>query len=225
MVRITVLCPWLPSLCSHCSKVGHTISRCPAALPRCEICRSVKHATDACTRTNANIDRSRIVDDKRKGKVPIKNQLPIVENGNMDPRRFENAPETASKAKKVPSKERVPTDRNQQEHPRSNGMPVISRSSRDPTATGSDPTLEKASGPRKELALGDFFVDLRCGDPGGLAEFPAVSASEEDDPSSEGMSNEDDNPDDEGDQYIRVISRRSHKGNKGTARVRGPLNL
>lgn len=66
---------------------------------------------------------------------------------------------------------------------------------------------------------------MRCGDPGGLAEFLAVSVSEEDDPSSEGLSNEDDNPDDDGDQYKQVISRRSRKGNKGTARVRGPLNL
>ncbi|KAF3508674.1 hypothetical protein F2Q69_00009751 [Brassica cretica] len=95
------------------------------------------------------MDRSRIVDDKRKVKALIKNQLPIVGNGNMDPRRFENAPKTASKAKKVPSKERVPTDRNQQEYPRSNGMHVISQSSRDPTATGSDPTLEKLQVPEK----------------------------------------------------------------------------
>ncbi|KAL0787833.1 hypothetical protein Bca101_004079 [Brassica carinata] len=69
VVRIGVSCPWLPSLCSHCSKVGHTISKCPAAPPRCLICRSVKHSTVACTRTDSSKDN---------GKAPIPSQYPIV---------------------------------------------------------------------------------------------------------------------------------------------------
>ncbi|KAF8050287.1 hypothetical protein N665_2004s0004 [Sinapis alba] len=52
VVRITVSSPWLPSLCSHCSSVGHTISRCPNAPPRCDTCRSVKHSTSSCPRNN-----------------------------------------------------------------------------------------------------------------------------------------------------------------------------
>lgn len=230
VIRITVSCPWLPSLCSHCSQVGHTISKCPAAPPRCEICRSVKHATSSCTRTNANLDLSRINTDKRKGKAPIKSQLPIVGIGNSDIRRVGNAPKTApktaSKPKKVPTKEWVPTDSNKQDLPRTSGLPVIAQSSKVPTDTGSTPTFKKnISGSRNDIALGDFMVDLHCGGLGSLAKSPAVSSSDEDDQSSEGLSNEDDDPDDEGDQYIQVISRCSRKKNKGNARVRGPLKL
>ncbi|KAL0884596.1 hypothetical protein Bca101_008577 [Brassica carinata] len=69
VARIQVSSPWLPSLCSHCLKVGHTISKCPTA-PRCEVCNSVKHSSDNCTRRARNC--------LRPEKAPIKSQLTIV---------------------------------------------------------------------------------------------------------------------------------------------------
>lgn len=71
-----------------------------------------------------------------------------------------------------------------------------------------------------------FFVDLRVGAPNNVARSPVSSSSSDtDDQESEGLSNEEDNPDDEGDQFIRVISKRSQKKAKALARVRGPLTL
>ncbi|CAN6858818.1 unnamed protein product [Brassica oleracea] len=49
--------------------VGHTLSKCPTA-PRCEVCNSVKHSSDICTRARNGL---------RPGKAPIKSQLPIVD--------------------------------------------------------------------------------------------------------------------------------------------------
>jgi len=69
VVRIQVSSPLLPSLCAHFLKVGHTLSKCPTA-PRCEVCNSVKHSSDICTRARNGL---------RPGKAPIKSQLPIVD--------------------------------------------------------------------------------------------------------------------------------------------------
>lgn len=69
IARIKVSSPWLPSLCSFCKKVGHTISRCTAAPPTCIVCKSVKHNTDNCPRAGT---------EKSKGKAPLKSMLPIV---------------------------------------------------------------------------------------------------------------------------------------------------
>ncbi|KAF3535345.1 hypothetical protein F2Q69_00020786 [Brassica cretica] len=68
ITRITVSCPWLPSLCSYCRTVGHTISRCPTAPRTCNICHFVKHGTEACPRNN----------HQREGKAPIASHYPIV---------------------------------------------------------------------------------------------------------------------------------------------------
>uniref|UniRef100_A0A0D3BQJ3 CCHC-type domain-containing protein n=1 Tax=Brassica oleracea var. oleracea TaxID=109376 RepID=A0A0D3BQJ3_BRAOL len=80
--RILVSCPWLPSLCSHCKKVGHTISKCPSAPPKCPACNSVKHDINSCPKNNAD-KRS----EKRKGKAPIHSQLPIVTGSGNPPAR------------------------------------------------------------------------------------------------------------------------------------------
>lgn len=48
VVRVSVSSPWLPSLCTHCKKVGHTISKCLQAGVICGGCNSVKHSTDNC---------------------------------------------------------------------------------------------------------------------------------------------------------------------------------
>lgn len=49
--------------------VGHIISRCKAAPPTCNVCKSVKHNTENCPRSGVG---------KNKGKAPIKSLLPIV---------------------------------------------------------------------------------------------------------------------------------------------------
>lgn len=103
--RITVSSPWLPSICSFCKKIGHTISRCSSAPKTCTTCNSVKHLTVNCPRTNprkhvdANANARKNIDPTvrkqesinlnaskhegktqghREGKAPIRSLLPIV---------------------------------------------------------------------------------------------------------------------------------------------------
>lgn len=71
--RIAVSCPWLPSICSYCKKVGHAISRCKLAPSTCTLCRSVKHMDVDCPRAKGNTN----------GKAPIKSLLPIVNSPRM----------------------------------------------------------------------------------------------------------------------------------------------
>ena len=61
--RISVSSPWLPSLCSYCKKVGHTISRCKSAPRTCTLCNSAKHTTANCPRKN---------NEPAKGKMILK---------------------------------------------------------------------------------------------------------------------------------------------------------
>ncbi|CAF1705090.1 unnamed protein product [Brassica napus] len=89
--RISVSCPWLPSICSHCKKVGHTISRCKSAPPTCSVCNSVKHSESHCPRSmNANGNLGKGISNKgkgksfiSKGKAPIKSLLPIVSKSSQ----------------------------------------------------------------------------------------------------------------------------------------------
>ncbi|KAG2315636.1 hypothetical protein Bca52824_018758 [Brassica carinata] len=67
-------------------------------------------------------------------------------------------------------------------------MPAAPPRSKLPTDKGCAPTFEKYLGSRNDVVLGDFMVDLRCGNLGSLANSPAVSSHDEDDPSSEGLS-------------------------------------
>lgn len=96
VVRITVSSPWLPSLCGHCRKVGHTVSKCPNAPPKCDICGSVKHHASVCTRKQSSL---------RKDKAPIASQLPIVDI----PPAKEPRPPPSILDKKNPSQETLPS--------------------------------------------------------------------------------------------------------------------
>lgn len=84
--RISVSCPWFPSVCSFCKKVGHTISRCKSATPTCTMCNSVKHPTISCPRykneaaksTHSNTSgHSKLKNSKKIKQVykPVANQI------------------------------------------------------------------------------------------------------------------------------------------------------
>ncbi|CAF2114505.1 unnamed protein product [Brassica oleracea var. botrytis] len=206
ITRTTVSSPWLPSLCSHCKKVGHTISRFSLAPPTCATCRSVKHNTDACPR-NSN--------HHRQGKEPIASQYPIVPNpaasrykNNPGPRATGPAPSSHSKKG---NSIWIRADPSALED---NGKRQASRSI----------PLLPAGVPRHDEGLKDFCVDLRSNlfTSGSKAPSTASSTSQSD---SEDLSYDDDNPDIEGDKYIEVISKRKKKLSRALARARGPLNL
>ena len=209
VVRIGVSSPWLPSLCSHCSKVGHTISKCPSAPPRCSICRSVKHSSDACPRQNPPIP-------KRYGKDPIRSQLPIVgvPAPGLQHQSTPRAADPKDKRKSKPTTQWVRT-----EGPRRNENEVFP--SRDIPPRAVKQSTAKASDPNHN---GKLIVDL-CA---SLFDSPKklnVSSSKGGDSSSESLSSDEDDPDEENDQYIKVISRREKKKAKSLARARGPLIL
>ncbi|WZY86015.1 hypothetical protein YC2023_032399 [Brassica napus] len=205
VVRIGVSCPWLPSLCSHCSKVGHTISKCPAAPPRCLICRSVKHSTDACTRTNSNKDN---------GKAPIPSQYPIVGSSGTGLQNQKRSVPILSKGKPPASKRWERSDKMNKIDP-----PLIAP----PSVLSS---RQIANFEQHDVSIGRLFVDLRPENyESPIASSKGTSEDDDPDPDSEGLSNDEDNPDDEDDQFIRVISQRSKKQAKRNARGRGPLNL
>ncbi|CAF1914169.1 BnaC02g25100D [Brassica napus] len=185
--------------------LGHTISKCPAAPPRCEHCRSVKHSSEACTRQNV---------PQRAGKAPIASQYPIV--GTSKTQNMHNAPA------KVPA----PDLRGKQ---KSKKQWVRPESIKRPLIIEEAPL--KQSGPSKELAApthdleeGEIFVDFRNLELSSASPKSSTSL-DEDDPGSEGFSNEEDDPHDLADQYIKVISRRSQKKARAIARARGPLIL
>ncbi|CAN6925751.1 unnamed protein product [Brassica oleracea] len=209
VVRIGVSCPWLPSICSHCSKIGHTISKCPAAPPRCSICRSVKHATEACTRTNSNK-----FSGNDNGEAPIPSQYPIVGPLRSDTKSKKRFVPILSKGKPPASHRWERADNMIHANPPSNNPPAIGSSRQIATLNDYD------------VSSGKLFVDLRPENPEStIISSNGTSEDEEPDPDSEGISNDEDNPNDEDDQYIRVISQRSKKQAKRNARGRDPLNL
>uniref|UniRef100_A0A0D3DBF3 DUF4283 domain-containing protein n=1 Tax=Brassica oleracea var. oleracea TaxID=109376 RepID=A0A0D3DBF3_BRAOL len=75
--RIAVSSPWLPSLCSFCKNLRHTITRCKNAPKTCLTCNSVKHSTASCPCTNQSVPSKEKL-KKKEGKKPIKSLLPIV---------------------------------------------------------------------------------------------------------------------------------------------------
>uniref|UniRef100_A0A0D3DJ07 CCHC-type domain-containing protein n=1 Tax=Brassica oleracea var. oleracea TaxID=109376 RepID=A0A0D3DJ07_BRAOL len=58
--RIAVSTPWMPSLCSYCNRVGHTITHCKSAPRTCTSCNSVRHTTEQCPRGKAGISGDRV---------------------------------------------------------------------------------------------------------------------------------------------------------------------
>ncbi|KAF8094294.1 hypothetical protein N665_0366s0013 [Sinapis alba] len=192
--------------------VGHTISCCPAAPPRCEVCHSIKHATADSTRTNANMDGSRMFSEKQHGKAHIPSQFHIVGSVAANAKRPKNPPKAGSKKKKPPVEQWIPTTNITKDPPNTIGRPIDVSQQLAPSS--------------HDLSLGEFFLDLCVGAPNNETKSPVSSSSyDTNDIESEGLSNEDDNPNDEGDQFIRVISQRSRKKAKATSRVIGPLTL
>ncbi|XP_048629754.1 uncharacterized protein LOC125601739 [Brassica napus] len=182
VVRIQVSSPWLPSLCSHCSKVGHTISKCPNAPPRCEFCRSVKHSSEACPRSTVP-QESNV--PKRNGKAPIASQFPIVGTGNdkgpgiaratpkalpkEKPKASAPPPASNKKGKRQNNKQWAPTEGNKRTDADSRAQMYQAGPSTDPKTI----TLD--------LEEGEICVDLRPInlDPGKvwLLWHPSVSVS------------------------------------------------
>lgn len=151
---------------------------------------------------------------QRAGKAPIASQYPIVgasktQNVHNAPAKFP-APDLRGKQK----------SKKQWVRPESIKRPLII-----------EEAPSKQSGPSKELAApthdleeGEIFVDFRNLELSSASPKSSTSL-DEDDPGSEGFSNEEDDPHDLADQYIKVISRRSQKKARAIARARGPLIL
>lgn len=151
VVRIQVSSPWLPSLCSHCSKVGHTKSKCPNAPPRCKFCRSVKHSSEACPRSTVPQD-SNVT--KRNGKAPIASQFPIVGTGNdkgsgiaratpkalpkEKPKASAPAPASNKKGKRHNNKQWAPTEGNKRSDADSRAQMYQAGPSNDPKTITQD---------------------------------------------------------------------------------------
>lgn len=229
ITRILVSSPWLPSLCSHCRKVGHTISKCPSAPPKCKCCNSVKHALEACPRYES---------EKRKGKAPIPSQFPITTGPSHVHRQIHDADnrktgvkpavktavKTPAKALKKTTALWIRSDTSQ--HRETADPPLVS----DPQPAQKEkraPPLSRSQTPTYDKER--FCVDLRASlfegtskDSGSKSSDPTSSGSET---VSEGFSNDDDNPDEDNDRYITVISNRKKKLLKAADRARGPLNL
>ncbi|KAG5376785.1 hypothetical protein IGI04_041381 [Brassica rapa subsp. trilocularis] len=108
-----------------------------------------KHTTADCTRTNANLDRSKVNTAKRNGKAPIQSQLPFVGSGVTDTGRPKNPSKVLSKTKNVPTKQWQPTKNNSINQP-SHGVPAVVNGHKQPASSSHD------------LTLGDFFCGSSC---------------------------------------------------------------
>lgn len=228
VVRFTVSSPWLPSLCSHCLKVGHTISKCPNAPPKCDICGSVKHNSSSCTRICVGL---------RKDKAPISSQLPIVDNpmkhqadGNI---RKSSANKSLTSRKESHDVVRTQTPAkslNLATDVETNVATDVSSSAVgvSPAVTiQKDHTTQKQlhnslAGPSRQNDL--VVVDL---DSAGFisSEISAKGSDTASASGSESLSDEDYHSPEEVDRFIQVMTRQMRKRSKGKARARGPLNL
>ncbi|XP_013632418.1 PREDICTED: uncharacterized protein LOC106337860 [Brassica oleracea var. oleracea] len=198
VVRITVSSPWLPSLCSHCRKVGHTISECPNAPPKCDICGSVKHGASECTRKHSGL---------RKDKAPIASQFPIVGTAPPPQSLLKTAStETRSVLTAAIKKKSVVTEAGTSTQIQAGQTRVPARN---------DTLVVDLNGPG--------VVDLNA--PGVASSGHSKPSSDSClDSSSGSLSGEDDDPLDIEDRYIGVVTRGMKKSAR-KARVRGPLNL
>ena len=257
--RITVSSPWLPSLCSFCKKVGHTISRCKSAPTTCTICNSVKHDTALCPRNRPK---------QREGKAPVKSLLSISSQRQSQKqiyRRKEVEAPAISPHLAVPidspqdavvenpslliSENRLPASQTIKEGqpqlkptfaeisatparksdlnsqislPIRSPMPIIS-TSKAVTDTPSSSTVAFDY----DVSKGGLIVDL------SPHFVPSSAAPSEDESYSsqqgfstpESLSEGEDNPDDENDQFIQVMTKRMRRQLLARARGRGPLSL
>lgn len=51
--RVLVSSPWIPLVCEHCKKIGHTTKTCKLAPKVCRVCKSLSHGTTKCTRARS----------------------------------------------------------------------------------------------------------------------------------------------------------------------------
>ena len=207
--RISVSSPWLPSLCSYCKKVGHTISRCKSAPRTCTLCNSAKHTTANCPRKN---------NEAAKGKMILKRPHPPSRNLVYKPIVNQNN-DTRPKAKDISVKKNLPLSNNQ---PQAVEKGECSKSSIN-NALRANPF--SASG--EDLEEGEICVDLTGF--GGSHHSHTSSSSEDSLPDSlTGSGDEDEDKSNDGhDKYIEVISKRFKKQSKykEKARARGPPTL
>lgn len=199
--RIGVSSSWLPSLCSYCNQVGHTVSRCKAAPRTCSTCNSAKHDTSHCPRTNPA---------RRKGKEPIKSLLPIVPQPQKVYRPMTGVGNSSQKSAPSVSVQKVPV------LPSSETLTPSRNKGKSQECTPANTVVKEYD---LESLRGTLCVDLTptVVSPTGSSNSPCDQ--EISDPDS--FSNEDDYPDDE---FIEVISRRAKRNSK-RSRVRGPLSL
>ncbi|CAN7004204.1 unnamed protein product, partial [Brassica oleracea var. botrytis] len=162
--------------------VGHTLSKCPTA-PRCEVCNSVKHSSDICTRARNGL---------QPGNAPIKSQLPIVDIP---------APSHSTVARTGPLKEPSSASKKQQ---------LISQRA---VKNNTDLILQiqEAPGPSAPPPRNDFLVaDLNAA---GLSSprISAYGSDSNYDSGSDSISADDDNPPTESDRFIEVMTRKMKK--------------
>lgn len=250
--RISVSSPFLPSLCSYCKKVGHTISRCKAAPKTCTLCNSVRHVTVDCPRYNREKAKGkapvksllpivgtkskmeyRPIQDKRKGavkqavgpspaaEIPITSgsvQPPLVDatpagDSMLDPPKMITGKETSSPAHSEGGTRRSPT---------SQRPLVIAQKTSPPARNQFTPHSKSSTAEYNDLAEGGLCVDFTPYSVSQNANGSFSSGSLSDRSS---YSGDEDNPDEENDKFIEVISRRQKKLLKGMFRARGSLIL
>ena len=209
--RIGVTSPWLPSQCSFCKNLGHTISRCKAVPRTCAACNSVRHTTENCLR-GLNLP------PKDKGKAPIKSLLPIVPQ-NKKAYTPEQVYREVWKSASVPTHSVLARD----SVTNTSAVAEVAGAKAGPLLISNDGITVN---PVHDLSKGQLYVDL-SGSPG----FSLISPTSSGESSSEmdSISDDEDNPDDNHDDFIDVISKRSKRQardkEKARARVRGPQIL
>ncbi|KAL0729449.1 hypothetical protein Bca4012_025542 [Brassica carinata] len=208
ITRITVSSPWLPSLCSFCKKVGHTISRCKAAPKTCTICNSVKHTTDLCPRNRPK---------QREGKAPVKSLLPTVSKIMVPPLSPAIAQKTFAEVS-VSTPKIAAHDAASSQF----ALPAITTSS---SKAPSKVTSSSAIVFDYDVSNGGLHVDLS---PHFISSSAAPSedesfSSRDDSSASDSLTGGEENLEVEDDQFIQVMTKRLRRQAK--ARGRGPLSL
>ncbi|KAL0718786.1 hypothetical protein Bca4012_068109 [Brassica carinata] len=220
--RIAVSSPWLPSLCSYCKKVGHTITRCKDAPKTCLTCNSVRHSTESCP-------RGRGIPKKDKGKAPIKSLLPTVQQAKQVYKPVENQKNVSAPSSTVPVTVSADTEAGSTKIARAHMM-VVDANHTSGTNIASTSNRHGSGSPTvtvHDLSQGKLFVDLSGSGAFSLASHTPSSSSASSVSERESISDDDDNQDEDQDGYIEVISKRFKRQSiaKAKARVRGPQIL
>lgn len=70
ITRINVSSPWMPSICSHCKGVRHSLKRCRTPPITCKSCNSTSHTVETFPRVSGNGVRKPIGKGAATGKGP-----------------------------------------------------------------------------------------------------------------------------------------------------------